>query len=113
MLKRWHQYLVQGVLFDAGQQLLLATNNHTSVIKAGEKPKNKYKDVDESQWGEPKVVEVKGENVSWEGGINYDEPADLTTLGRVNSWEKGVLGSGGSSSDAQEEELVRYKSLIV
>eukprot|EP00092_Neocalanus_flemingeri_P010668 GFUD01011492.1.p1 GENE.GFUD01011492.1~~GFUD01011492.1.p1 ORF type:complete len:1056 (-),score=265.28 GFUD01011492.1:937-4104(-) len=93
-----------------GQQVILNTNNHTSVIKAGEKPKNKYKEVDESQWGEPKVVEVKGESVGWEGGLNYDEPADLTTLGRVNSWEKGVLGSGGSSSDAQEEELVRYFS---
>jgi len=93
-----------------GQQVILNTHNHTSVIKAGEKPKSKYKEVDEGQWGEPKVVEVKGESVGWEGGLNYDEPADLTTLGRVNSWEKSVLGSGGSSSDAQEEELVRYFS---
>ena len=44
---------MQGVLFDAGQQLLLATNNHTSVIKAGEKPKNKYKEAAEVDgWGE-------------------------------------------------------------
>ena len=44
---------MQGVLFDAGQQLLLATNNHTSVIKAGEKPKNKYKEAAEVEgWGE-------------------------------------------------------------
>merc|ERR1711892_696774 len=63
-----------------GQQVILNTHNHTSVIKAGEKPKNKYKEVGDGQWGEPKVVEVKGENVSWEGGLNYDEPADLTTL---------------------------------
>jgi len=94
---------------NSGQPVIL-NHNHTSVIKAGEKPKNKYKDVDDNQWGESKVVEVKGENINWEGGLNYDEPADLTTLGRVNSWEKGVLGSGGSSSDAQEEELVRYFS---
>ena len=40
-------------MFDAGQQLLLATNNHTSVIKAGEKPKNKYKEAAEVDgWGE-------------------------------------------------------------
>ena len=51
--KTWHQSFVQGVLFDAGQQLLLATNNHTSVIKAGEKPKNKYKEAAEVEgWGE-------------------------------------------------------------
>jgi len=93
-----------------GQPLSLNPHNHTSVIKAGEKPKSKYKEVEEGQWGDPKVVEVKGENVSWETGLNYDEPADLTTLGRVNSWDKGMLGSGGSSSDAQEEELVRYFS---
>ena len=59
MLKLWHQYLVQGVLFDAGQQLLLATNNHTSVIKAGEKPKNKYKEAAEVEgWGEVNSFEV-------------------------------------------------------
>ena len=47
---------LQGVLFDAGQQLLLATNNHTSVIKAGEKPKNKYKEAAEVEgWGEVKL----------------------------------------------------------
>lgn len=57
--KRWHQSLVQGVLFDAGQQLLLATNNHTSVIKAGEKPKNKYKEAAEVEgWGEVKFLKV-------------------------------------------------------
>ena len=50
--------LLQGVLFDAGQQLLLATNNHTSVIKAGEKPKNKYKEAAEVEgWGEVKLFE--------------------------------------------------------
>ena len=27
-----------------GQQVILNTHNHTSVIKAGEKPKNKYKE---------------------------------------------------------------------
>merc|ERR1719209_782409 len=100
----------QGVLFDAGQQLLLATNNHTSVIKAGEKPKNKYKEAAEVEgWGEGsgELVEVKGETMGWEGGLGYDEPADLTTLGR-NAWDKPVVASGGNSSDAQEEELVRY-----
>ena len=51
--------LIQGVLFDAGQQLLLATNNHTSVIKAGEKPKNKYKEAAEVEgWGEVNSLEV-------------------------------------------------------
>ena len=45
--------------------------------------------------------------MGWEGGLGYDEPADLTTLGR-NAWDKPVVGSGGNSSDAQEEELVRY-----
>ena len=56
--KTWHQSFVQGVLFDAGQQLLLATNNHTSVIKAGEKPKNKYKEAAEVEgWGE--VISLK------------------------------------------------------
>ena len=50
---------MQGVLFDAGQQLLLATNNHTSVIKAGEKPKNKYKEAAEVEgWGEVNSLEV-------------------------------------------------------
>merc|ERR1719167_1933018 len=40
--------------------------------------------------------------------MGYDEPADLTTLGR-NAWDKPVVvASGGNSSDAQEEELVRY-----
>ena len=40
------------MLFDASQQVLLATN-HTSVIKAGEKPKNKYKEAAEVEgWGE-------------------------------------------------------------
>ena len=40
------------MLFDASQQVLLATN-HTSVIKAGEKPKNKYKEAAEVDgWGE-------------------------------------------------------------
>ena len=40
--------------------------------------------------------------------MSYDEPADLTTLGR-NAWDKPVVvASGGNSSDAQEEELVRY-----
>lgn len=100
----------QGVLFDASQQLLLATNNHTSVIKAGEKPKNKYKEAAEVEgWGEGsgELVEVKGETMGWEGGLGYDEPADLTTLGR-NAWDKPVVASGGNSSDAQEEELVRY-----
>ena len=59
MLKQWHQSSVQGVLFDAGQQLLLATNNHTSVIKAGEKPKNKYKEAAEVEgWGEVNSSEV-------------------------------------------------------
>ena len=45
--------------------------------------------------------------MGWEGGMGYDEPADLTTLGR-NAWDKPVVASGGNSSDAQEEELVRY-----
>ena len=59
MLKQLHQSLVQGVLLDAGQQLLLATNNHTSVIKAGEKPKNKYKEAAEVEgWGEVNSLEV-------------------------------------------------------
>ena len=40
------------MLFDASQQVLLTTN-HTSVIKAGEKPKNKYKEAAEVDgWGE-------------------------------------------------------------
>ena len=119
------------MLFDASQQVLLATN-HTSVIKAGEKPKNKYKEAAEVDgWGEVmtndrlysswhsylnpphiqgagELVEVKGETISWENGMGYDEPADLTTLGR-NAWDKPVVvASGGNSSDAQEEELVRY-----
>ena len=45
--------------------------------------------------------------MGWEGSLGYDEPADLTTLGR-NAWDKPVVASGGNSSDAQEEELVRY-----
>ena len=52
-------------------------------------------------------MEVKGETMGWEGSLGYDEPADLTTLGR-NAWDKPVVASGGNSSDAQEEELVRY-----
>jgi len=104
---------------ETGHQVILAAHGgHTSVIKAGEKPKNKYKEVqqEDESWADPKVnsLEVKGE---WDAGVvdglQYDEPADLTTLGRgtTNTWEKGVLGgSGGSSSDAQEEELVRYFS---
>ena len=99
----------QGVLcLDASQQLVLA--GHTSVIKAGEKPKNKYKEAAEvGGWGEgaADMVEVKGEAMGWEGGLGYDEPADLTTLGR-GAWDKAVNNSGGNSSDAQEEELVRY-----
>merc|ERR1719167_992030 len=100
----------QSVLFDASQQVLLTTN-HTSVIKAGEKPKNKYKEAAEGDgWGAGagELVEVKGETISWENGMGYDEPADLTTLGR-NAWDKPVVvASGGNSSDAQEEELVMY-----
>ena len=73
----------------------------SSIIKAGEKPRNKYKeeeDVKESVvWG--------GES---EAVINYDEPADLSGMrvgvgvGVTTNW------SGGSSSDNQEEELVQY-----
>jgi len=64
----------------------------TSVIKAGEKPRNKYKE----------EVEVK-ESVVWSGDIiNYDEPADLSGIRVATNW------SGGSSSDNQEEELVQY-----
>ena len=75
------------------QQILLAPPGHQTVIKAGEKPKSKYK-------------EVKAE--AWDGVGGYDEPADLSRLGAVQ--RAAVLGSGGSSSDAQEEELVRYFS---
>ena len=65
----------------------------TSVIKAGEKPRNKYKE--EGDVKEPVVW--GGETV-----MNYDEPADLSGIRVATNW------SGGSSSDNQEEELVQY-----
>ena len=65
----------------------------TSVIKAGEKPRNKYKE----------DGDVK-EPVVWGGEalLNYDEPADLSGIRVAANW------SGGSSSDTQEEELAQY-----
>ena len=80
----------QGVLcLEATPGLLLATG-HTSVIRAGEKPKSKYKEaVEVESWGEAgagaggqELLEVKGETLGWETGLGYDEPADLTMLGR-------------------------------
>ena len=73
----------------------------SSIIKAGEKPRNKYKEE-----GDVKETVVWGGET--EAVINYDEPADLSGIrvgvgvGVATNW------SGGSSSDNQEEELVQY-----
>jgi len=81
---------LQQVCLDAEGNLLVAP------LKPEEKPQIKYK---EDEWADLPDDPLKSE---W----NNDEPADLTTHQFYVGAEK--VGSGGSSSDAQEEELARY-----
>ena len=69
----------------------------TSVIKAGDKPRSKYKEEAANVWTS-EVTEVSTVNTF---DLASDQPADLSGI-RVNNW------SGGSSSDNHEEELVQY-----
>ncbi|XP_023346910.1 uncharacterized protein LOC111715775 [Eurytemora carolleeae] len=78
-------------------QVCMDGNMLMQNLKVEDKPQTKYK---ENDWTDLNEETLKAE---W----NNDEPADLTT----HQFYIGVnekLGSGGSSSDAQEEELVRY-----
>ena len=77
-----------------GSDMSQVTSNNglTSVIKAGDKPRHKYKE--EQDPGEPGVW--PGEVVTGDQ-VSYDQPADLTRP--VNTWPGG---------DNHEEELVQY-----
>lgn len=81
----------------------LSVSSVTSVIKAGEKPRSKYKE-EVGEMPGPEVWPREAVTVDQEPGLvtQYDsEPADLSAL---RNW------SGGSSGPDTEEELVQYFS---
>ena len=81
----------------------LSVSSVTSVIKAGEKPRSKYKE-EVTEMPGPEVWPREAVAVDQEPGLvaQYDsEPADLSGL---RNW------SGGSSGPDHEEELVQYFS---
>merc|ERR1719392_473789 len=89
------------VVLVGGGELTSNTNGLpvTSVIKAGDKPRSKYKEeaAGANVWS-GEVAEVSTVNTF---DLSGDQPADLSGI-RVNNW------SGGSSSDNHEEKLVQY-----
>ena len=78
----------------------------TSVIKAGEKPRSKYKE-EVGEMPGPEVWAREAVAVDQDPGLvaQYDsEPADLSGVSGLRNW------SGGSSGPDHEEELVQYFS---
>jgi len=80
----------------------LSSNNGlpvTSVIKAGDKPRSKYKEENDPIWAGD-VAQEQGVINTFDMSEPSDQPADLSSI-RVNPWS-------GPNSDNHEEELVQY-----
>ena len=84
-----------GSSFEGGQTVSSNTNGlpMTSLIKAGDKPRSKYKEEAASE-----VAEVSTVNTF---DLSSDQPTNLSGL-QVNNW------SGGNSSDNHGDVLVQY-----